>query len=472
MNVLEAIGVTERISKGACKWHGATRVENALRALLDDAPAVVAAAEREGKNPDAAGGDASSLKSLAVRLMQHVGFHTGGCDDDAATTRGSVAFDACAAAMRLGGVPAADAPGANGTGALAGAARRLHDVASILIRVGVLDFVEPEGGGKGRGELRWLGAGAVTERLALGADGALPAEKASGYGVGAQQQAAAAAAAAAAPPRMMGPPADGGASFFNAGNNAFGAKQASTRLSNFFGRAGAAPANNGGNGKKGNGKGASVKFEDRSTLFSPPMLGGNGGVVGGFNANGAAAAAAALLKSPEWLQQLSVATAGVAPAPGGVGASANTPQLANNSGLASWTSPAFVGPLQALYAWYSGAAGTKTNGDGGENGATNARRGLGRRESGVSEDGSLGPTPMSGLSGLSGLTASLFGAGGGGSPAEVEAMMRGEAIQAAAAAAVQAAAAGVQPRGYEAAKARAGAGFGPAVDAVESALNC
>jgi hypothetical protein len=30
----------------------------------------------------------------------------------------------------------------------------------------------------------------------------------------------------------------------------------------------------------------------------------------------------------------------------------------------------------------------------------------------------------------------------------------------------------VQPRGYEAAKARAGAGFGPAVDAVESALNC
>ena len=109
----------------------------------------------------------------------------------------------------------------------------------------------------------------------------------------------------------------------------------------------------------------------------------------------------------------------MAPAPGGVGASANTPQLANNSGLASWTSPAFVGPLQALYAWYSGAAGTKTNGDGGENGATNARRGLGRRESGVSEDGSLGPTPMSGLSGLSGLTASLFGAGGGGSPAEV-----------------------------------------------------
>ena len=33
MNVLEAVGVTERISKGACKWHGATRVEACLEKL-------------------------------------------------------------------------------------------------------------------------------------------------------------------------------------------------------------------------------------------------------------------------------------------------------------------------------------------------------------------------------------------------------------------------------------------------------
>ena len=72
---------------------------------------------------------AGLLKSLAARLMRHVGASAGA----------PVAFDACAAAMKLGGVPAPDAPGAHGTGALAGAARRLHDVASILIRVGVLD---------------------------------------------------------------------------------------------------------------------------------------------------------------------------------------------------------------------------------------------------------------------------------------------------------------------------------------------
>ena len=68
--------------------------------------------------------------------MQHVGSAEGAAP---------VAFDACAAALKLGGVPAPDAPGAHGTGALAGAARRLHDVASILIRIGVLEFCEPEG---------------------------------------------------------------------------------------------------------------------------------------------------------------------------------------------------------------------------------------------------------------------------------------------------------------------------------------
>jgi|AntAceMinimDraft_1070359.scaffolds.fasta_scaffold55960_1 hypothetical protein len=91
-------------------------------------------------------------------------------------------FDACVAALNLGGVPAANAPGAHGTGALAGAARRLHDVSSILIRLGVLEYREHEGGGKGRGELRWLGATSVTARLALGAEGGAVE---TGYGVGA-----------------------------------------------------------------------------------------------------------------------------------------------------------------------------------------------------------------------------------------------------------------------------------------------
>ena len=71
MNVLEAVGVTERISKGACKWHGATRVADVLGKLLEEAPAVIAAEQqREDAN---ASGDASSLKALACRLMQHVG---------------------------------------------------------------------------------------------------------------------------------------------------------------------------------------------------------------------------------------------------------------------------------------------------------------------------------------------------------------------------------------------------------------
>ena len=174
MNVLEAVGVTERISKGACKWHGASRVGEVLGKLVAEAPA------------EDDGGDASSLKSLASRLMQHLG--TAGSRGDDPKSKSSdalapaVAFDACVAALKLGGVPAPDAPGANGTGALAGAARRLHDVASILIRVGVVGFVERAAGkAKGRGELRWLGPASVTARLAEGAAGAI-LEK--GYGAG------------------------------------------------------------------------------------------------------------------------------------------------------------------------------------------------------------------------------------------------------------------------------------------------
>ena len=89
MNVLEAVGVTERISKGACKWHGASRVEASLEKLrLDEA--------RAGEVEEAeASGDASSLKSLATRLMRRVGASAGA----------PVAFDACAAAMSWAACP-------------------------------------------------------------------------------------------------------------------------------------------------------------------------------------------------------------------------------------------------------------------------------------------------------------------------------------------------------------------------------
>ena len=128
------------------------------------------------------------------------------------------------------------------------------------------------------------------------------------------------------------------------------------------------------------------------------------------------------MRSPEWIAQLSMATAGApagaggalsapSPAAGGLGAGALNP---------AWASPAAVAPLQALYAWYSGNAhrvGGKTDGEGA------ARR---------------VETPASaGLSGLS----SLFD--GTHSPAEVEAAMHRETMHAAAAAAVQAAMGGV-----------------------------
>ena len=54
MNVLEAVGVTERISKGACKWHGATRVADVLGKLLEEAPAVIAA-EQQREDANASG---------------------------------------------------------------------------------------------------------------------------------------------------------------------------------------------------------------------------------------------------------------------------------------------------------------------------------------------------------------------------------------------------------------------------------
>ena len=93
---------------------------------------------------------------------------------------------------------------------------------------------------------------------------------------------------------------------------------------------------------------------------------------------------------------------------------------------ASWASPAFVAPLQALYSFYSGAIGPKTVG------------GDGRRGSGASEGDLEGSVSLSGLSGFS---PALFGA----SPAEVEATLHREVMQAAAQAAVQAAMAGVNP---------------------------
>jgi hypothetical protein len=425
MNVLEAVGVTERISKGACKWHGATRVEACLEKLRAEEMT-----ERASGDNDLSG-DASSLKSLAARLMRHVGASNGA----------PVAFDACASALKLGGVPAPDAPGALGTGALAGAARRLHDVASILIRVGVLAFVEHEGKTKGRGDLKWLGAGSVTARLADGAAGAV-VEK--GYGAGAAAAARDGVQTRAPAPSMyygaFG--AGGDLGMVKTGHDGFGkpflpadpaaaAKQAS-RLSSFFQRAPAmAPADAGG---RPGARRPSVSFgaealDARASIFSPPP-----GAHRPRDAADAAAAAAALMRSPEWIAQLSMAAAG--------GAGALAPSPAANGGVSalnpSWASPATVAPLQALYAWYSGNAqnvGVKTNGEGAAR-----RQSAGSELDDARHTSGLNAGPaVSGLSGLS----SLFD---GNSPAEVEAAMHREAMHAAAAAAVQAAMGGVTAR--------------------------
>ena len=427
MNVLEAVGVTERISKGACKWHGASRVEACLEKLRAEETSARDGTERGSEND--LSGDASSLKSLAARLMRHVGASDGA----------PVAFDACAAALKLGGVPAPDAPGALGTGALAGAARRLHDVASILIRVGVLAFVEHEGKTKGRGDLKWLGAGSVFARLADGAAGAV-VEK--GYGAGAAAAARDVVQTRAPAPSMyygaFGAGGDPHPGMVKTTHDAFGkpflpadpaaaAKQAS-RLSNFFQRAPAmaiGPADAGG---RPGARRPSVSFgaealDARASIFSPPP-----GAHRPRDAADAAAAAAALMRSPEWIAQLSMAAVAPSPAANG-GVSALNP---------SWASPATVAPLQALYAWYSGNAqnvGVKTNGEGA---ARRVSAGSELDDARHASGGNAGPA-VSGLSGLS----SLFD---GNSPAEVEAAMHREAMHAAAAAAVQAAMGGVTAR--------------------------
>ncbi|MDC1215826.1 hypothetical protein N8152_03245, partial [bacterium] len=201
------------------------------------------------------------------------------------------------------------------------------------------------------------------------------------------------------------------------------AKQAS-RLSSFFTRApvvggNGLPLMNTNSGKKNQRPSVSfdVGVEGRSSLFSPPP-GANKRGGDGLN-NDTAAAAAALLRSPEWIAQLSMATMGApimhAPSPSGVG-------------VQTWASPATVAPLQALYAWYSGNAGAvgKTNGQGYAN----------RTDSELQNVHTSGGAAVSGLSGLS----SLFD---GSSPAEVEAAMHRETMHAAAAAAVHAAMGGV-----------------------------
>jgi hypothetical protein len=274
----------------------------------------------------------------------------------------------------------------------------------------------------------------VTKRLAEGAAGAA-VEK--GYGTGAQQAAlerAAAAAAASQHKSVLGQvPLDKKWDAANAqaaaANNANAAKAAS-RLSSFFQRAGpgGAPAPvpipavnfgielDGRASKKSRKGGQSVKFRQdvagANSLFSPPMH------APPVNPRDINATAAALLRSPEWIAGLAQAASAPSPAAPVGGAAV---------GGASWASPAFVAPLQALYSFYSGAIGPKTVG------------GDVRRASGASE-GDLEGADVS-LSGLSGLSPTLFGA----SPAEVEATLHREVMQAAAQAAVQAAMAGVNP---------------------------
>jgi hypothetical protein len=224
------------------------------------------------------------------------------------------------------------------------------------------------------------------------------------------------------------------------------AKQAS-RLSSFFQRAplgvhlahGQVPAGanltdnsvGGTSGKNGHDatRRPSVSFhgnaQRRSSLFSPaPGLTATRKESVHVNDDQTAVHAAALMRSPEWIAQLSMATMGApimhAPSPAGVA-----------GGAAHWASPATVAPLQALYAWYSGNA----NGNAGK---TNGHGFGNRRTSGceLRDVHASGGAAVSGLSGLS----SLFD---GNSPAEMEAAMHRETMHAAAAAAVQMAMGGV-----------------------------
>ena len=394
MNVLEAVGVTERISKGACSGTAPCAFARRSRSSSTTHPP-----PPPPRTPPRVAGAATPPRSSRSRR--------GSCIRRIRRGRHARRVRRVRRRSKLGGVPAPGRP-ARTAQARSPAPPGGHDVASILIRIGVLEFCEPEGRfAARRSQVARRGVRRATTRG--GASGGV-IEK--GYGTGAAA-AAAAAAAAPAPHRRDAPKMDFGK--LQAPDAAAAAKQAS-RLSSFFQRApggGLDPAQNPRKRYR-----QSVKFStdvDRSALFSPPA----GAAM--KSAQDTAAAAQALLRSPEWIQQLSMATMGQP-----------SPQLAGAGAAGSWASPAFVGPLQALYAWYSGAAGHKTNGEGAN-----------RRHSSGSEDDQPEPA-MSGLSGLSGLTASLFG---GGSPAEVEAAMSREAMHAAAAAAVQAAMGGVTAAG-------------------------
>ena len=314
MNVLEAVGVTERISKGACKWHGASRVEASLEKLrLDEA--------RAGEVEEAeASGDASSLKSLATRLMRRVGASAG-----APVARRVRGGDEAGRRARAGRARRAR------HGRARGCARRLHDVASILIRVGVLAFVEHEGKAKGRGDLKWLGA--LRHRQAGGERpapsprrGTAPAPP---PGEGGDRDPANNAYAHMA----YYAPAEGAygakTAQYGADPNAAAAKQA-TRLSSFFQRAPAyaglvPPRRRAARAPARAGCPPSRSARSRWTRRRVHLLAPPGARGAPRDAADAAAAAAALMRSPEWIAQLSMATAG---APAGAGGALSAPSPA------------------------------------------------------------------------------------------------------------------------------------------------
>ena len=300
---------------------------------------------RRGGSPGGGGGDASSLKSLASRLMQHVG--------SAEAPRPSRSTRA-PPRLKLGGVPAPDAPGAHGTGALAGAAGRLHDVASILIRIGVLEFCEPEGKVRGR-EANSSGSARRVRRARRLAEGASGGVIEKGYGTGAAAAAAAAAAALAAQHRRDAP-TDGSGKL--QAPDAAAAPSKASRLSSFFQRAPGGGLDPAQNPRKRNRQ--SVKFStdvDRSLALLPPRRRGDEDRAG----HGGGGAGAPPLPR--------VDPAALHGDDGPALAAARRRWRRRLVGL-----PAFVGPLQALYAWYSGAAGHKTNGEGANRPARPDRR--------------------------------------------------------------------------------------------------